>query len=339
MELKKLFTLQLLSLLLFACSVNDNCIHVEIQGFENNSVDFSDCADFVDTIPLYVNDGHMVAEIRQICLNDTNLFVLDGMKQISKFSLNTGNLIAQIRNMGHSQGEYVDVMSMSIRDNRLYLLDQQSKKVLEYDLNLNFKSSANIDMLPFDMVATDNGFLFSRMDANEGQERILVADFSGKVVMKKLPAKKATENIPTTKAFNGGYRCQLSIHEPASSDIYSWQDNDVTLKYRLCFPDYQGTASGDSPIQVKECYILDKYLLASFLYNNKQYYCLYSNETGNVVAGYFNIDSGRPFYPMFQTANSVLGLFHKDDLDGLPNWSPQSMYNADLILFDYHFEN
>ena len=72
------------------------------------------------------------------------------------------------------------------------------------------------------------------------------------------------------------------------------------------------------------------------MYDHKQKYCIYSKEDGTIKTGSFDINSGRPFSPIFQKGDSLIGIYSTDDIKSLPNWKPQ-IDDCALTLFIYSF--
>ena len=360
MKIDFYLSLLLISIFLSSCETVDLNKNISVKDFEEKSIDFAKKSGKTDTIPLFLNEGQTVSEVKRIFVNDSVLFVLDEMNRITKFSLATGKVIRQIHNIGHSNAEYIDLISMSLDEKCLHLLDFESKKILKYDMNLNFISSFYIETQPMDFIAIEDGYLVSAIDASDGDNRIIHLDSVGKIIGRHLPTQSLPMNVISTKTFNGGSASTISVHDYNSKDIYTWSNNGLQLKYNLQFVDYK---TNTEAIEIKECFILDDYVVFSFYYDDKSYYGIYSTsslsqmskaklacalpwrenatektKTNDLLVGYFDPNSGVPFYPMGQTPTSLMGLFHADSLTGLKNWRPKNVEDADLVLFVYHFK-
>ena len=341
MAIKNLYTPLLLFLVvLSSCKETTEGLIIEVSHFEDNAIDFASLAEKVDTIPLFTDGNFLtVSQPKRLCANDSLLFLADEMNVISKFSCVDGHIRAQALRLGHGNSEYVDINAVSLKEDRLYLLDSSSRKVLIYDLDLNYVSHINLDFVAMDFCSVDDGFLFSRLDISEEKDdRFIKTDISGKETATFIPATPLTGNIASTKSFSCQNSNTVYLHETASPDIYSYSDNRLSLAFSLIFPPYSDIGMENKTIQVKDAFLTGSHAICSFLFQQRQYYVVHRLTDKVTVSGYYDINSGLPFSPMYQLENCLLSIFHTEDLLRLENWQPVNINeNAKMVLLKYHF--
>lgn len=330
-------------ILILTCSCSSTKLeqlfdNVSITGYENQSLDFASLASKVDTMFFYVKEGaNPISTIKDIYQNDSLLYVADANNCISVFDMYSGELLKQTRGVGHSSQEYLNIISIRCMNDTLFVLDDMSRKVIKYDKMLNFLGKINLSFVPLDFEITNDGFLFSRLDATANDHRFVQTDKSGVIKNKFVIASSFGDQVYTHKSFVNRDIDEIYLHEPMSNDIYRWDNGKVMPAYKTIFPNHKknGEKEGNSVIP-KDYFITSTHLISSFIYDNKQCYCIYSKNDDTVKAGSFDLNSGLPFSPIFQKGNSLMGLYHTEDLQVLKNWKPKRGHSA-LTLFVYSF--
>ena len=330
--------------LLFICSCSNgateqslNTIH--ISGFENKSYDFASLASKVDTLFLYMKkNATEISAVKDICLNGSQIYVVDESGLISMFDVHSGELLSQIKKVGHSSQEYVNVSSIKCVDDTLFVLDGNSRKIIKYNKNFSYLGKINLDFIPLDFEITKDGFLFSRLDVSSGENRFIQTDRNGNTKNKFLTSSPFGEQIYTSKSFvNNTCLNEIYLHEPMSEDIYMWNDGKISPVYNLIFQsdNLNKKKEGNDPI-LKDYFITSSHFICSFIYDNKQCYCIYSKKDGSIKAGSFDVNSGLPFSPICQKGDTIIGIYHTNDLKALKNWRPKCEDSA-FTLFFYKF--
>lgn len=332
-----------ISVLILICSCSNgaeqslNTIH--ISGFENKSYDFASLASKVDTLPLYVRkDAAEISEVKDICLNGSQIYVVDESGLISMFDVHSGELLSQIKKVGHSSQEYVNVSSIKCVDDTLFVLDGNSRKIIKYNKNFSYLGKINLDFIPLDFEITKDGFLFSRLDVSSGEYRFIQTDRNGNTKNKFLTSSPFGEQIYTSKSFvNNTCLNEIYLHEPMSEDIYMWNDGKISPVYNLIFQsDNLNKKKEENDPILKDYFITSNHFICSFIYDNKQCYCIYSKKDGSIKAGSFDLNSGLPFYPICQKGNTLIGIYYTADLDALKNCKIKCKNSALTLLF-YNF--
>lgn len=332
-----------ISVLILICSCSNgaeqslNTIH--ISGFENKSYDFASLASKVDTLSLYVRkDAAEISAVKDICLNGSQIYVVDESGLISMFDVHSGELLSQIKKVGHSSQEYVNVSSIKCVDDTLFVLDDNSRKIIKYNKNFSYLGKINLDFIPLDFEITKDGFLFSRLDVSSGEYRFIQTDRNGNTKNKFLTSSLFGEQIYTSKSFvNNTCLNEIYLHEPMSEDIYMWNDGKISPVYNLIFQsDNLNKKKEENDPILKDYFITSNHFICSFIYDNKQCYCIYSKKDGSIKAGSFDLNSGLPFYPICQKGNTLIGIYCTADLGALKNCKIKCKNSALTLLF-YNF--
>lgn len=329
-------------LFLFSCSdkrTENTNTTIHLDNFENRVYDFSEMAKDVDTLFLSssVEGAIPIAPVRNICASDSILYVSDLMNTLSAFSLRTGRLLRQLKSMGHASQEYVEISNMVCQGDTLLIVDRRMRKVIRYDASLNYINTMALPFVPLDLMPIESGFLSSRLDAFDRHGRILWLKEDGKVQKEYLPQTIVSETLYSEKTFTWNSTLQrLYVHSDGDNQVYLWDQGELCPVYQLDFPyGQQGKRQKDSPV-VRDCFVTTGHVIFSFIFKEKLCYGIYDKDTKVVQAGAFDLNSGRPFAPMSQKGDTLIGVLHADESSVLRNWKPERE-DGDLILFKYVF--
>lgn len=330
--------------LILTCSCSDVTLDrhfkaINITGFEEHEMDFASCASKVDTVFFRVKEGASpISFITSFDFDNEVLAVADGDNRISLFDINTGELLKQAKKVGHAADEYTEANVVKCHSDTIFLLDMQGRKIIKYDKNLNFVGKIVLDFIPLDFEVTDGGFLLSRLDAQEKDKRFIVIDRKGRVQYRMVPASPLGNQLVTIKSFTGNASGEaIYFHEPMSDKTYKWENGKAEPAFAFLFPDHNGNDPQERFTAIlQDCFVTSNHLVCSFSYNHKVYYAIYSRTDGKMVAGSFDLKSGRPFSPMVQKGNMLTSLYHSNDMSALSNWKPK-VVASELTLMVYYF--
>ena len=338
--MKKLIFYLSVCLLLLSCSNNSNqteLCDINISGYEDNTMDFASLASKVDTLYFYVGkEFASVSMIKNIYMTDSLLYVSDFNNCISLFDIGSGKLLKQLVNIGHASNEYLGIEAIAEMNDTVYILDSNSRKVLEYDKNLNYLDKVSLSFVPWDFEVTEDGFLFSKMDVAKDDNRFIHTDKKGTILNADVAASPIGQELFMCKSLIR-HNSDYYLHELMSNDIYRWKEGKMTKTYTVHFSNSnENGANGKQSLFIKDYFVTTKHFICSFMYDHKQNYCIYFKEDGTIKTGSFDINSGRPFSPIFQKGDSLIGIYSTDDIKSLPNWKPQ-IDDCALTLFIYSF--
>lgn len=122
--------------------------------------------DFNGYVLLESTDESLIREISKLYLTDNNIFVLDANRRILVFDTQ-GKYLKTIDHFGEGPNEYQKIQDFTVSDDTLYLLDNQSSRILKYSVDDTYISQENSlkaqGFFPFstDTIAYNIGFGFA----------------------------------------------------------------------------------------------------------------------------------------------------------------------------------
>ena len=298
-------------------------------------IDFSSLSYEVDTIGLTFMEGSYISMIKDICFNDSLVYVADFSNSLSVFNIKSGNMIKQIHGTGHGHGEYTDITAISINSNEVYLLDQPSMAVLVYNKYLEYTTKIEIPFPAIDFEAVSSGFLFYNMNASTQYKRIVYTNERGDVMKAYLDTDPLPDHLYTPHFLSKVNSETAYISDSQSNSIYVWKNGDVKKLYN--FKRKSKKSSNEGSLGVKHSFVTDNHVITCLSFDKKECFNIYEINKDSGTLGLFDINSGRPFSPMSQYGNVMAGVFASEDLRELPNWNSGRFEASDLIMFLYHF--
>ena len=169
-------------------------------------------------VPLETNPEAFYGSSYRIVANDKNIFIQD-LTQILVFDLN-GKYLSKIDRVGHGPQEYIQIMHFWPQDDKVYLVDVHSRKILAYTLTGEFIHSFSVDFRPHTVAVSERFIAFNAWDNPNGT--LVVIDHNGKTLYESISPilAKTTYTIaakfPFTKADG-----QLYYLPNFSSSIYT----------------------------------------------------------------------------------------------------------------------
>ena len=169
-------------------------------------------------VPLETNPETFYGSSYFIGANDKNIFIRD-FTQILVFDLN-GKYLSKIDRVGHGPQEYIQIMDFWPQDDKVYIVDVHSQKILAYTLTGEFIHSYSFGFMPCAVAVSEQFIALNAWDNPNGT--LVVMDHNGKTLYESISPilAKTTYTIsakfPFTKA--GG---QLYYLPNFSSSIYT----------------------------------------------------------------------------------------------------------------------
>ncbi len=283
-----------------------------LSGFESVQYDFASLAFRVDASVLSLKENDLlIANVIDIYVDDSLLFISDDNKILSLFNLKTGEIIKQRKDVGHSRKEYIDICAVSGFGEHLFALDRGGRKLLQYDKGLNFITSIPLDFIPLDFEAVPNGFLFSRLDVPENGKRYVLMSLSGEKQQEFVNANKLGETVYTERSFaSDGHLGHVYLHEPMRNEVYYFDGKKAQKKYDFVF---QNTDNYESTV-LRDCFLTSKNMIGSYINDRNLYYFIYSKDGKDLKTGRFDLNSRIPFSPMSQNGDVLYAVYHNEDL-------------------------
>lgn len=267
----------------------------------------------IDTLPLN-SRGEDFSSVQAACVTDSSIYIIDKMGAIGCFNIKTGHLEKKIRKVGHGNDEYVNPVSICEDDGYIYVLDFQGCAVLNYDLELNYKSRTKLEFPALDFTKTPNGFLFYNMNASGKLRRIVYTDMNGQIINSYLSKEKENNVMLADKMF-----CKdegdVYFSDPSNDCLYKWKNEDLTPLYQIEIP----KKKSNSHIKGKETERFDGQYLRSFVTNNQVISLFihggmvlansYKRDLGDSYSGRVKTNIPYPFFPITIHKGCLYGLY------------------------------
>lgn len=186
-------------------------------------------------VPLELTEGSIIGSIEKVVATDNSYYILsrkDGfLKELFRFD-KSGHFLNKIGDAGHSKKEYNTISTFFVDDNKVYIVDGDSKKMLCYTPDGKYKSCHHEKgtELRFihEAVSLGNGLVLMTKGINAWDNTA--------IQIAKLTNMRIKKTIATDYTYNGLY--PYAWHEVATTDstTYIILPYDKTI-YRLNTPD------------------------------------------------------------------------------------------------------
>lgn len=331
--------------LLSSCTDSDNNDMCLIQLDIDNASASTNWAAVLDTtyfkaIALETTDDCLIGEVLKIIYADDMLIVADNMSH-SVFFFNTeGKFLNSICKIGRGPDEYFELTDISVRDGKVWLLDNISCKVLCYDYTgkmlhkFNTQGGVSIQALENSILIGD---VWGGVAAG-GPYLLSEFDFNGKQIGSYIPYKKSDKDRDSGdwQPFSGGVENSTYFLVSSKNEVWSYNNKKASLAYKFDLgkyemPDKYKKLGLEYIITNKlhEQYSLGVYnLWESTLYRfaiiyckGDKYLCIIDKKNSNVISlsksmffDVFNISAGTiiktdgDYLLSYHSSNTLVGL-------------------------------
>ncbi|GHT23632.1 hypothetical protein FACS189430_07210 [Bacteroidia bacterium] len=130
-----------LFILLFGCTATNHDSEADkvIYFDSGKSIKKYDLENILDgsfrIVPLETNDDCLISKIDKIEIRNNSIYILDLLaKSVFSFDMN-GKYTGKIYALGHGPGEYANLVSMTVTDTSILIIDNFTLKQIEYSLS------------------------------------------------------------------------------------------------------------------------------------------------------------------------------------------------------------
>ncbi len=318
-----------------------DAIVISIDNYENRIISRTDIIATTDTVELGTG-SYFMGDVSTVCVSDTMVYVLDRANAIWAFRYPSGDFVKRIQKVGHGNGEYISVRSMVLNDSLLYLLDPDTRTVLTYDIELNYKSSFHYGFPALDFIKIEDGFLFLNLIATNELHRIIRTDDHGKIQQSYLPSDMSLDMIYSEKSFIQNTKGEIFIFPPFSNEIYQWTSEGPILKYKTDFGknNRKEDVKSSHEITVSQkafnthFFFVGNHIVNRFIYKDKGYFSFYDLDKKAQYQGMVDTTDIIPFVPQWQSKHGLIGIVPTIDYD---KWKPKKD-SCDAALFIFHLK-
>ena len=245
--MKRLISCLFFILLMMACQkeMNSGVDSYDVDAIRNSNKVFNveDSGLKFSYIPLEMSDSSLVGDIEKILLTKDYIIVRSN-ELIFMFDF-TGKFIRRIGTQGDGPGQYKSIWDASIDESeqRLFLADYSTSKVLEYDLKGRFLNDYSYNPFWWTFEAIDGSFLINPMNlfGNEAY-KIKLTTYTGDSIayFKNDILYKSQDNLlyPTVKFFQR-YHDEIVFRQQFNDSIYTFipHTKDLVIRYYFDFGD------------------------------------------------------------------------------------------------------
>ncbi len=298
------------------CAVNNQAFNgttINISGDKNTELLIDSFVTSIDSILLQPNAIEHMGEVQDMCLSDSNAYILDKANSIWKFNLNTGLQEKKIKKTGHGHGEYINPTSICVDHDNVYVLDFQGSSIIVYDKDLDYKNRIQLEFPSIDFAKVPDGFLLCNMNPTNDLKRIVLIDEKGNVINSFLSTEMKEESMMTDRFFSKDDNGSVFFAEPASNIIYKWENGNVLPIYSIEFGKITNdkNASKANPLHgnmhirsfVTSQYVITLYL-SEFVLTN-----VYNEQKATSISGLVNTRLRHPFYPIAYYDGALYGIY------------------------------
>ncbi|WP_320990251.1 6-bladed beta-propeller [Bacteroides sp.] len=113
---------------------------------EDNIIKLSTIIDSIDYVPLATDNEYLIGNVDKLIVTDDSFYIIDKDISFSIYCFNKkGKFIRKIGNRGASDKEYVSITDVNIYNEKIYIWDSSSRKLLIYKSNGDFIRSISSD--------------------------------------------------------------------------------------------------------------------------------------------------------------------------------------------------
>ncbi|GAB3743267.1 hypothetical protein GCM10028816_53570 [Spirosoma lituiforme] len=209
-----------------------------------------------------------------------------------KIFTSNGTFLDNVGRIGQNTGEYLSIDDFFINDNNIYVLSNNSRQLIIYDIHGKYIKSKQLDFYAseVDILSKDSLAFFTNFNQSQESSNLLIVDSTLQVRKRYFPF--GDNNMPTFD-FSGFIEKSNSMlySSPLSDSVFSVSNNKVSLKYKFEFgsgkcPDYIKTNLSKVLTQLKNYTYIEKPIIETkgdlfFKYVSKGdiKYCIFNRKS------------------------------------------------------------
>jgi len=286
---------------------------ITIAGDEKTIIEGDSLFSRIDTILLRPNNTEYIGQVQDVSFTDSMVYILDKTNTIWVFNLETGAQEKKVNKSGRGNGEYINLSSICVENDSVYVLDFQGLSIGIYDLDLHFKRRINLTFPSIDFAKTSDGFLLYNMNPSEQLKRIVHIDTNGKILNSFLSTEMDEMVMMTDRIFSTDDERNVFFSEPASSIVYKWDNGMVkpeyTFKYKKeTFLENSQKKSNSNPQTIRS-FVASHYVISLYLLHKFVLVSLYNQENAISKSGMIDTHLHYPFFPIVYSNKSLWGIY------------------------------
>lgn len=277
-------------------SIDFEILQLDLDGLEKNT---SANLEITKFIPLETQDSSIFGMPKRISYLEDRIYVLDLFSNNTLFLFDgEGNFVRKIR-QGKGPGECLMPYAFFVDEakERVLLWDEPLKRLNEYDLELNYKTTTPIDIVIRSLERTSNGNWlvaakdinkFDTINSNQLYSYLLYNSTFDKVLASMLPLPQELSSYALDNPISRE-KGQVLFSRQFDNNIFTINaNNELAIRYKLDFGKYNITSSdqpgdlfklskeGKRVVSTSELIHTDNYLAFSFFFNRQIEFLIYA---------------------------------------------------------------
>lgn len=295
---------------------SNSLTNIIVDNYKNVVIDINKFTTTQDTT-LLLPEENVIAPVKDLCMIDSMIYILDHSKTISVFDTRSGNIIKTSNMTGQGPGEYVDPNVIISERDTIYILDLQSASVLVYNKNLEYIKNIRIKFPALDFIKIDNGFLFYNLNVTKDIKDIVHTDLNGNIINSFSISERENDVILTKKVFSKDEHENVYISAPVSNTIYEWKSNNINKAFFLDFGNKISDSKKNSQVIYEQeetmigSYITSKYIITLFKSNRMVYTNIYDRKEKKSYSGIVRTGISTAFSPKCIYNNTIVDIYEQ----------------------------
>jgi hypothetical protein len=271
--------------------VKEFCYSIPVRTDKISELSMEDIACLYSIVPLKTPDEIIVGKIEKVFLSDSLLIVWDS-KVDAVFTFDyQGNYKNSIGRKGHGPAEYVDLSDVYVdkHNDRIYLSDVATQRVLQYDMQGNFLKFDKINNYLYSVIPDKQGYWGINSGQNINYYDLIYVNNKAKIQSGFFPIESLkSAAIPLSEfSYNND---DMFFYAPYCNNIYKIEKDNLlpyihvdfgneAIPYTYLQPDKFLTAINH--------FHYSGHLQSVYIQNNKLFFSFSEYEGKNVVSTYF----------------------------------------------------
>ena len=278
-------------------------------------------------------DSLNIAPVLDIAFGDSAIYMLDMFASVTKVPFNSESKSIQFNIRDLYPGDFINPVSIDIRNDSLYVLDIAGSSLLVFDMNFQPAKKIRLRYATVDFSVQDESIMTTNLELPSDPSPFIIYDINGNIInklTKDIVYDDIDPNIYCQKAFYKVYGIPYALDGTANK-VYALDGDKLIPKFNFDFgirtkPESEHLDTSKYVVST-EFFQIGNMIILSYLFNDERFYCFYDSSTSKVENGTLHQTSdGYAFYPRWQYNSELIGYLPSEDGTG----------NGSLLFFSLH---
>lgn len=229
-------------------------LYIDISEIEDVYDISSDIVADVELVKLQTDSGCIIGRVEELIVEGRYYYVYDKTSNaIHKFS-DMGKHISTLKKVGEGADEYVEISTLCVLNEDIWICDNMRKQILCYNKNLEMVKKICLKHHSFwaeNMIVDANKIYLTNnwIGVDDPSYQLLIYDINNNTIKKQMPF------APLKNVVLRGIKNQMSLNNNQALVTFSYNDKIYQLDNDEFFPKYQFVFSerySDAPLSMLE---------------------------------------------------------------------------------------